>query len=161
MNDPPVVFRSNDDRGIKQSGVEGELVVAREKRRIGDQFEFRMKAHRRNRAEDASGEFHHFIGACKGRAARTESFSHLVEVGLHVGGKHCKDMLFDAVALHRAAKRLSALTKFGAADFGDGLARLAGRFMADDPELSAALFKETAELFKHVFDHDLRAGRGI
>lgn len=47
-----------------------------------------------------------------------DSCGKLAEIGLHVGRKNAEDMLFYAVALDGAAKRLSALTEFSAADFG-------------------------------------------
>ena len=58
-------------------------------------------------------------------------------------------MLFYAVALHGAAKRFSALTKFSAADFGYRLARLAGGRVVNDAEVRAAFGEKRRQTLKN------------
>lgn len=82
-----------------------------------------------------------------------DSCGKLAEIGLHVGRKNAEDMLFYAVALHGAAKRFSALTKFSAADFGYRLARLAGGRVVNDAEVRAAFGEKRRQTLKNVVDH--------
>ena len=48
---------------------------------------------------------------------------------------------------------LGALTEFCAADFGDGLAGLAGRFVVQHAKLRVARAEHFAELIENVFGH--------
>ena len=86
-------------------------------------------------------------------AAAAERGGEFRKVGLLVGGQHGEHVALDAVSLDGAAERLGALTEFCAADFGDGLAGLAGRFVVQHAKLRVARAEHFAELIENVFGH--------